>query len=1447
MRLAFAPHAVFDSSLKAVTRGTVAIALFGAIIIAGSTRVQALGGPECPGGIVPPGNGTTDLVISHECHVGGGIPYKYKHVNIVSDGKLNVGSLIFDEADATLNLRIEFFATSILVENGGTLMAGTPAKPFGTRGGVLTIHLYGDNQGNTNSGQGIICKSPVGDAQDAVQCGIPDNIWKTNGNGENKVPELQDDYFYRYGPLPYDDKKDGLGHEGYFGYKVLAVSFGGTLQLFGKKGAVYAPEPGAQDPGISWMRLDGDIFPADAAKSLKVTSPGFPPTLSRVVDKNWDVGDHVVVTTTDYLPDHSEELVICKPVVGNTIDYDANLDPAKNCLAGFPATGVKWIHSGTPFDLARVNAETRLNITKPKAETRAAVGLLSRSIRIVSEGDKIADAFPAAPAFPDVFPPNPAPMPGYYFGGHTIARQGFKLFQVQGVEFKQLGQGGRLGHYPVHFHMARRVPPNTFVKDSSINESMTRWITVHGTQGVELARNVGYLSIGHGFYLEDAVETENQLYSNLGVFARAAIPNLQNPRLIPGILASPDETANYTKFESDKVTPSVFWITNGWNDFQGNMAAGAGMCGVCFWQVPANISGGSLGKKWDYYASEQIPVNRASSPMYKFDGNFCTSANASFQTVGNTEFCLGTRKTFPANLPFVVLPVPNPRAPPSTAVANPMGKNPPPKCGPGTPYPFCPDDYYPQTDGGNLGAATLCTTPKDEPCAPTGTDLCGNDNQTNCVPTVINNYTTSFNWPSKNFAAIWLRTRWHVVSNSFVSDVQNGGVSFLTGGDYTHASATVGIWELALKTVFVGHTQPQQAADATVPDPKINPYASVLGPFNNVTNGLGFVCDNPKGAFCLSVNNSFNLNAWDTYTVSERMFNIYDGPANEDSNAFLDINKIDLKQGPPPTNSVYNGNGGRGQVIGIPKVAVVDPVTPKIPTGNCYIPNAAIAWKQPNGFYYPPTFHSRNLFFDNVDIRHYVIVPQFTLGTYTTNKTGVINGYCTPTDSGLQAIAFTNFTAIDQQTELTDTDGSLTGYAKAISVNEDPFFRAPIDGLECQSDGSVPIDPNSVPKDTASGTARTSPYDYVSTVVYPDSARSPLTPPDHPPPPPFPPRCRDVAEGQPTFWDSNCANPNCFGVPLYRELQTGSEHKSTSLEPSFIRMSGADICQRQTMTVNHGLYYVDVTASLDTQKAWTPMGVPADKNVFQGGKTYDFFLLHAKAISDNAKDLGNTEQTYQMFVGIGLDTAKVLADVNLIRVQIPTFPLVICPDPINKNPACPANIGGNTSTLIKDYKPGSGILTVTLNLSAFKNDFDTARQALCQPGTFCQWTGTTATGSCVPNGSIGNLSADERKIACGYAGKDIDCPTGGCVGFSVKLPAQCPPGIHTGNCFDANDQTTKSVPTIPKALATCYPNVKDPATNPWWIDLSMNNRTAIQDIAKSCYKAKINSVGDFCP
>jgi cell migration-inducing and hyaluronan-binding protein len=211
------------------------------------------------------------------------------------------------------------------------------------------------------------------------------------------------------------------------------------------------------------------------------------------------------------------------------------------------------------------------------AETRAAVALLTRSIQIVSGGDNAGDEFPALPS-------------SYYFGAHMVVRQGFQKVQIQGVEFKQMGQGGRLGHYPVHFHMARQTPANTFVKDSSVNESMTRWYVIHSTQGVTLARNVGWRSIGHGYYLEDGTEANNNLYSDIGIFARAAINNGQNDRQVPGILA--DNQGPFTgngdvsnpgfPYRSDNVYPTVFWISNGWNNFIGNMAAGAGACGSAY-------------------------------------------------------------------------------------------------------------------------------------------------------------------------------------------------------------------------------------------------------------------------------------------------------------------------------------------------------------------------------------------------------------------------------------------------------------------------------------------------------------------------------------------------------------------------------------------------------------------------------------------------------------------------------------------------------------------------------------------------------------------------------------------------------------------------------------------------------------------------------------------------
>src|SRR5262249_25631452 len=151
--------------------------------------------------------------------------------------------------------------------NGGAIVAGTKAAPFGSNGGTLTIYLYGADQskgldplGNNgkNQGKGALCETPISDG--VGPCGIPTakqgqgaETAPSSDNGAHQftMPGGNSDYFYQYGPLYGDGLcDDGTvwnaannpcpGKVGFFGYKVLGVSYGATLQLFGYKGTPLA-------------------------------------------------------------------------------------------------------------------------------------------------------------------------------------------------------------------------------------------------------------------------------------------------------------------------------------------------------------------------------------------------------------------------------------------------------------------------------------------------------------------------------------------------------------------------------------------------------------------------------------------------------------------------------------------------------------------------------------------------------------------------------------------------------------------------------------------------------------------------------------------------------------------------------------------------------------------------------------------------------------------------------------------------------------------------------------------------------------------------------------------------------------------------------------------------------------------------------------------------------
>src|ERR1039457_6964373 len=138
-----------------------------------------------------------------------------------------------------------------------------------------------------------------------------------------------------------------------------------------------------------------------------------------------------------------------------------------------------------------------------------------------------------------------------------------------------------------------------------------------------------------------------QLYSNLGVSAIAAVHDAANERQVPGIFAYHKTTNGVgippVPYQTDIDNPTIFWSLNGWNDWRYNMAAGAETCGLCYWIVAANVSGGSRMMNWTGYASEQVPFgNSGMTPIQEFLGNTCSTAAGGFTDIADTTICLGT-------------------------------------------------------------------------------------------------------------------------------------------------------------------------------------------------------------------------------------------------------------------------------------------------------------------------------------------------------------------------------------------------------------------------------------------------------------------------------------------------------------------------------------------------------------------------------------------------------------------------------------------------------------------------------------------------------------------------------------------------------------------------------------------------------------------------------------
>jgi cell migration-inducing and hyaluronan-binding protein len=280
----------------------------------------------------------------------------------------------------------------------------------------------------------------------------------------------------------------------------------------------------------------------------------------------WRKGDRIVLASTDYDPHQAEERTVTA-IRGNAITLDQPL---------------KYMHFG--------------EITYGVDE-RGEVGLLTRNIRIQASDDAEKS----------------------YFGGHIMAMGGSKMY-LSGVELTRMGQNMHLARYPIHWHIGGE-GQGQYVENSSIHDTYSRCVTVHGTNNVRVENNVTFNTVGHCFFLEDAVETGNQILHNLAILTKChpdgkpCEPTDLGPFKKEGgknfILAGQD--AKDILIPSDN-TASSFWITNPDNVYRDNVAAGSEATGFWF-AFPEHPTGAFLGKE----GSENIWPRR--TRLREFKGN----------------------------------------------------------------------------------------------------------------------------------------------------------------------------------------------------------------------------------------------------------------------------------------------------------------------------------------------------------------------------------------------------------------------------------------------------------------------------------------------------------------------------------------------------------------------------------------------------------------------------------------------------------------------------------------------------------------------------------------------------------------------------------------------------------------------------------------------------------
>jgi cell migration-inducing and hyaluronan-binding protein len=286
------------------------------------------------------------------------------------------------------------------------------------------------------------------------------------------------------------------------------------------------------DARAGFVRLDADA--AAGATELVLSEPvAYAP------------GDELALSTTSYRFEESESVVVAT-VRGTRVTLERPVAHAHigRTLAYEDPDGDRYV-----------------------VDERAYVADLTRNIVIEAEDDALFEGG---------------------LGAHVMITDGGVAY-VDAVEFLRVGQRARLGRYPFHWHLAGDVS-GQFLRNSSVHASVNRCVTLHGTQRASVVGNTCFDHAGHGFFLEDGNETDNELAYNLGMLSRR-VPRadalLWSDASCDGPASPPSRggpAPECNPAPGDRFPgPATFWIAHPDNDVHHNVAVGSE--GTGFWMA----------------------------------------------------------------------------------------------------------------------------------------------------------------------------------------------------------------------------------------------------------------------------------------------------------------------------------------------------------------------------------------------------------------------------------------------------------------------------------------------------------------------------------------------------------------------------------------------------------------------------------------------------------------------------------------------------------------------------------------------------------------------------------------------------------------------------------------------------------------------------------------------